>query len=465
MGYSPKNQSIAEALASWDRAAAAKRADEAERLRTQFVERFPIDRWPSMSLTDYALGLDKQDTVSYWLEYKTAVIGSIKGGSSSKHLIFRSKSDGTWRFPKEYSSPELAWAAIREGFTEILALATEGNFEDIDEIKVLTGAPAVRMKLLYMYFPSELVPVSLKADIDHFLRALDKDSPSASVVRGNRELLTALREVPELDDVNNQELGYFLYHWRNPRPSQRVFKVAPGELAKYWQDCFRNGYICVGWDDVGDLTQYATKDEFRDVFREHYPYNGVESQVGRKANELWTLIDMQPGDTVIANRGISEVLAIGTVNDDGYRWRPDRPEYKHTVGIDWDASKGRKIKPVKAWATNTVAKVSGAVFRQITGAAASTAKPVESDEILLELEAALIRRGQVILYGPPGTGKTYHAKRAAVWLLDGGSQSEDANGVLADGDLLAARERTLATTPSDPSKPECTDAVAARSGS
>lgn len=137
-------ESIAEALTSWDQAAAAKRSQEAEQLRVQFVERFPVDAWPTMPLTDYALGQETQDTVSYWLEYKTGVIGSIKGGSSFKHLIFRSRDDGTWRFPKSYESQHAAWPAIRSGFVDILRLAADGDFDDVDDVAVLNGAPAVR---------------------------------------------------------------------------------------------------------------------------------------------------------------------------------------------------------------------------------------------------------------------------------------------------------------------------------
>ena len=262
----------------------------------------------------------------------------------------------------------------------MLHLASDGEFDDADDVKALLSASTVRTKLLYMYFPEELLPISSKSDIDHYLAALDEPA-APSPIRGNRQLLAALRGIPELDDLSNQELGYFLYHWKNPRPSQRVVKIAPGELGKYWQDCADNSYICVGWDDVGELTQYETKEEFRDAFREHYPYNGVESQVSRKANELWTLIELQPGDTVIANKGTQEILAIGTVNDESYVWRPERQEYKHTVGIDWDTSQAKKLtKPVKGWATTTVSKVPATVLRQITGTTTNTFKPVETDE-------------------------------------------------------------------------------------
>jgi 5-methylcytosine-specific restriction protein B len=438
--------SIIEVLTSWDRVTVAKRAAEAEQLRRQFVERFPLDNWADLQLEEYALGQGSQDNVSYWMEYKTTPIGSIKGGSAFKHLIFRS-SDGSWRYPQQFTSADEAWTAIRSGFVEMFNLARQGQFDDVDDIKVLTSASALRAKLLYVYFPEDLVPVSGKDDMDHFLRAIGDQKPAGSVVRANRQLLKGLRDIPELADMSNQELGFLLYQWDNPRSSQRIVKIAPGEAARYWQDCVANGYICVGWDEVGDLTQYDTKDEFRNAFREQYPYNGVEHQVSRKANELWTLRELQPGDTVIANRGTAEVLAVGTVNDVGYVWRPEREEYKNTVNIDWDTSFAKRIEPVRAWATTTVSKVPAALFRQLFGTV-PTKKPVEADASYVELENALKRRGQIILCGPPGTGKTYTAKRAAVWLLAGGSGSQSANALLADDDELSRHEQKLSTAPS-----------------
>ncbi|OMC38981.1 hypothetical protein A5740_02765 [Mycobacterium sp. GA-1841] len=439
---------ILEALKSWDRAAAASKLTKSEQLRNQFAERFPRTAWEELSLADYALGQNNQDVVSYWMEFKDGLIPSMKGGSAFKHLIYRTTT-GSWYFPKEYESVEQAWEAVRAGFVQMLHFAAEGRFDDADDVKALYAAPALRAKLLCMYYPSDLITVSSKDHIDHYLRALG-EKPASSVLRANRQLLNALRSITELADLSNQELGIFLYHWHNPRPSQRVVKIAPGEQGKYWQDCLDNGFICVGWDDVGDLAQFSTKDEFRDVFREHYPYNDVEQQVSRKANELWTLRELQPGDTVIANRGTGCLLGVGTVNDIGYVWHPERTEYKHTVGIDWDTAAAGPIEQVDAWRVTTVSKVSAELQRKLLGRGPAP-KPVEDDAKLLELEAALRRRGQVILYGPPGTGKTHIARRAAAWLLDGGSTNAQANGLLADTDALTRREQALAE-PTGPGK-------------
>ena len=436
--------SVLEALSTWDSAAAATKTAEADAMRLDFVERFPIDAWAELPLESYALGQQVEGgTVCWWLEFNTKPVASMSGGSSSKHLIFR-RNDGSWRYPKEYSSVEEAWTAVRGAFVEAFDLASNGRFGEIAELKELHGASALRTKALYMYFPLEMVPVTSKTHIKHFLQALGKEVSVSATTDLNRQLLEALREIPELDGFNPQELGYFLYHWADPRAAVRVVKIAPGERASMWDDCLAGGFICMGWDEVPDLAQFESKEAFREVFRETYSYNGHEPQVTRKSNELWTLMDLQPGDKVIANRGISEILAIGTVNDQGYQWRPDRDSFKHTLGVDWDVTEQRTIEPINAWRTTTMSKVSAVQYQRIRGTA-TIAQPVEVDRVYRDVEDALSRRGQVILYGPPGTGKTYSARRAAVWLLEGGTSSLDACEILSDYERLRARESELSS--------------------
>ena len=274
--------SIAKALSSWDRDALNMRVSEADALRAQFVERFPISDWPDLPVERYALGQTVEGgTVCWWLEFKTRQVASMSGGSSNKHLIFR-RSDATWKYPASYASVEQAWSTIRKGFVEMLQMAAEGGFGEIDAIRPLAGANALRAKATYMYFPDQILPVCSKEHLDHFLRELGEPASEGGAVQTNRQLLAALRAVSKLSALSTQQLGYFLYHWADPRSAIRVAKIAPGEQAKYWSDCLEGSYICVGWDEVGDLTQFADKDEFRDAFREHYPYNGNNAQVSRR---------------------------------------------------------------------------------------------------------------------------------------------------------------------------------------
>ncbi|HEX7537845.1 MAG TPA: hypothetical protein VF391_12690, partial [Dermatophilaceae bacterium] len=249
-------KSITDALATWD-SQDGGRIGQAEDLRQQFIEQFPIRSWPELPLESYALGQQTDGgTVCWWMEWKTKPIASMSGGSAAKHLIYLRKKGQTWRYPKEYASVGDAWAAVRSGFVEALALAAAGEFDEADDINALRGAHALRTKLLYVYFPNDLLPVTSKAHVDHFLERLGQPASSWSVIRANRQLLTALRSIPALQPLSTLQLGFFLYHWAAPRTSVRVFKIAPGELAAKWRDCLQGGFICIGWDLVGDLSDY-----------------------------------------------------------------------------------------------------------------------------------------------------------------------------------------------------------------
>lgn len=444
MAGSPSRDTLAQSLETWDRAAVSQRVEEAKSLREAFVKAFPIESWEGLDLEKYALGQPNAgETACWWLEFKTRPVGSMSGGSAAKHVIYFSQKDGTWRYPKEYGSVEDAWAAVRSGFVEVISLAGQGRFDETDDVPALAGAAALRTKTLFMYCPAELLPVSSKSHLDYFLRLLGEPSKNWSAVRANRQLLETLRSEPLLEGLSTQELGYFLYHWADPRTTVQVVKIAPGEQANHWQDCLAGGYICVGWDEVDDLSQYESKEAFRDAFREQFPYNGNEAQVTRKSKELWTLMELQPGDKIVANKGIREVLAVGTVTEAGYEWRSERGEYKHTLGVDWDVSYAKHIEPVKRWATTTVAKVPADLYKSIIGTT-TPPEPVAVDAVYQEIEEALERRRQVILYGPPGTGKTYTARRAATWLLAGGSSNPDASRMLSDEEDLVRNEERFA---------------------
>src|SRR5207249_10356458 len=100
------------------------------------------------------------------------------------------------------------------------------------------------------------------------------------------------------------------------------------------------GYICVGWDDVGDLEQFESRAQFQERFAEMFGtrYKEHAPTLAKKANEVWTLRELEPGDLVVANQGKSRVLAVGKVVEPGYAFRPERQEHKHTVAVEWDTT-------------------------------------------------------------------------------------------------------------------------------
>ncbi|MBO0729010.1 MAG: AAA family ATPase [Acidimicrobiaceae bacterium] len=442
---------LEDALEEFDRDAARLAAERAEMLRRSIVARFPIDQWPALPLERYALGNPDHDNFCYVMEFESEALCSMRGGSARKHAIYR-KASGDWYYDDSYPSVEAAWEAVRGAFVEAFRLARTGDFEAVDDLRPIRSAAALRTKALYVYFPDELLPITSSAHLAHFVALLGGSVGQRGTVEANRTLLQLLRERPEFEGWSLHEMATFLYQWADPRKARLVVKVAPGERAAYWDECRDNGYICIGWDELGDLSRYASQEEFRKAFNDQFSeeYRGNKSKLSVKANEVWTFRELEPGDTVIANRGTSQVVGIGTVIEPGYVWRPEREIYKHTVSMQWtDITERTLDPPVTSWFGSTVAKVPGDLYQRIIAPEGTDSgvppPPVSPEPVLPEILSGLQRRGQVVLYGPPGTGKTYHARRFAVWWLLSRAGAPEASWVLGDRAALAERERSLST--------------------
>lgn len=368
----PKSpQTIQEFIKSYDPKITQAHIDAGEQERREFLDHFPLQNWSTIMLEQYALGQsDSSNTYCRWIEFKTLHLGSMRGGSAVKHLIYKYKNKPGWYFPSEYADEQQAWQKIRSAFLKMFDLAQADQWEQIDEIQPLLGARMLRLKSLHIYFPESILAVSSTQHLRHYLTRLGsytEDMERWDAVRLNRALLKTLQQIPELQGWKTSQLERLLYAWSDPRQSRRIVKIAPGENARYWEDCLANGYICVGWDDIGSLLDYESKEAYKTRFAELYTagYNGHGPTVARKANEVWTLVELEPGDIVIANEGMSKVLAVGEVVEPGYQWRPERLEYKHTVSIKWDTSFEQEIAPQQKWVFTTVDPVQTELFQEI----------------------------------------------------------------------------------------------------
>jgi 5-methylcytosine-specific restriction protein B len=440
---------IEQALAAYDKGTAGEQIERAKQQRKEALDRFPLDAWPNMPLERYAVGQeDSTETFCYWMEWGTTDVGSIRGGSSRKLIIYKKKNEPGWYFPVQYTDEKEAWTAVHSGFLEAFSKAQEGDWQGIDAIAALQPGQALLLKTLHLYFPDEVLPISSRDHLRHFLRQVDRpeaDDLSLGAVTLNRALLTALREIPELKEWTTKEIERFLYRSLTPAGRENVVKIAPGPDARYWEECRSGSYICVGWDDVGDLRQFESREAFEEAFMDAYSseYRDHRPTITKKARELWTLRELQSGDRVVANRGTSRVLAVGTVGEPGYRWRPERAEYRHTVDVEWDEGFAKDIPPQGRWGVVTVAPITGQLRDLILERKGPP--PSSVDPVFEAIEAGLDWKGQVILYGPPGTGKTYTARRFAVWWLLKGESPELAGSVIEDPVEFDRTERKLST--------------------
>jgi len=214
----------------------------------------------------------------------------------------------------------------------------------------------------------------------------------------------------------------------------RVFRIEPGKDSSNWDENLDNGFIAFEWSELGDLSgvSKAVFKERRDELVVQHP-----GWTKRGTGQAWAFANIREGDRIIANKGKTEILGIGTVIGP-YYFVPD-VQYGHRLPVSWDDPKRRRVNEV-SW-TSALEKISQERFDILKDApeipVGPRPKPTnglnpeyplskcssDTNFTIKELELwvkAIDRKGQAILYGPPGTGKTFLAKHLAKNLIGGG---------------------------------------------
>lgn len=219
-------------------------------------------------------------------------------------------------------------------------------------------------------------------------------------------------------------------------PSENTFwQIAPGEKARLWEELKSSSIAAVGWNELDfDLTG-KSKDELFTLIRQKYP-NDSEKAAQVSTTMLWNFLNLKPGNKFVTNKGKSLLLGLGEIKG-GYKFRPERNEYRHTVDVDYYlVPEGGVETPeeIKGKFGRTIIPLEPKVFKMIE-ALFNPHPPIIEDytlpqcasetglaiETLRSWVKAIERKGQAIIYGPPGTGKTFIAERLAQHLVSGGN--------------------------------------------
>jgi len=423
--------------------------EELRQLREEFVRRFSKEKLADMTLEQYALGRPKYlDSFSYWLEFKTKQLGSISGGSSTKHGVWWDVKAGGWRYRQDYTSAEDALSRIKDGLIALVQAVEEGRFDSLDEIadKYLgSSLNALRCKPLYLYFPEEFLPIAQPAHVTHFLKCFGAQ-PQGSMLTNNRQLLHLLRALPDFAGFDTRQIMSFLYDRLAPpsgdtpssTSSVSMWKVAPGERAKLWSMCQSRGCIAIGWLEDVDYRTFASQDELEEALREDGKGTGGVASI-------WHFVhDIQKGHVIVANKGQYAIVGLGIVTSDYIPpSETDNPSedahYRHARMVNWLITEPVDV-PFQ-FAMQTVTPVSTKQWNQIREAylgkhpeledkirevemAAGIhigdkeiQKPVDAPQELTSLMSTTKRTRNILVYGPPGTGKTWLVNHFANYFL------------------------------------------------
>lgn len=392
--------------------------EQAEKIHAEFLAEFPQDKLSEMELDRYALGRSKSGSFCWWLEYHTTILGSIKGGSAAKLIIYYSPKNNEWKYPGEFPSVAAAWEKLRKDICALLDAYRVLPSPGISEDNLLNKGSMLKTKLLYLYYPDKFLPVY---NLDHIKKFLGKMGIPKEMTVGkdsiecNQLLKEAVSKHKVLKTWHPIKVLRFFYRYYMEEAS--YYKISPGSDAIYWQDCLQGGFIAMGFNEVGDLTQYPDFEEFKTAFiRQNYYETATKS--GEKAAELWTFYNLKPGDIVLANKGKNQLLGRGVVTERGYEYLADEAPQRHVVYVDWEEYRQPKQIPVQQyWSFKTIVQLTEKEVQgwMTSGGGGKGGFSAQEERFFEKVEKTLERKGQCILYGPPGTGKTYLARRFVHW--------------------------------------------------
>ena len=189
-----------------------------EKLRQEFINKFPLDKLPTLELERYALG-KQPDNLCWWLEYNTVPLGSIKGGSALKFKIYYSNKDNKWIYPSEFSNVEDAWIEMRKSICDFIENFKTGKYELLNNYSLISSMNMFKTKLLYMYFPEKLLPVYSIYHIQKLLTYFgytDEEIKGLNIVEANMKLKEVQDNTEEFKSWDGLKFMRFLYSYVLP---------------------------------------------------------------------------------------------------------------------------------------------------------------------------------------------------------------------------------------------------------
>ena len=206
----------------------------------------------------------------------------------------------------------------------------------------------------------------------------------------------------------------------------KYWMYAPGENASKWSRCKEQGIICIGWDEMGDLSQINTLSECRDGLRD--VYENPDSSFMNDGLAIWEFSHvMLNGDIIYAKRGLSNIIARGIVKSE-YNYYQSQEDFCHTRKVEWTHIGEWTLENIVQKTLTDITKYPDYVKKietMITEGKNDNKQSTQYDEKYSYYINLLLKNKNLILNGAPGTGKTYLAKQIAAQIIFDGNVPED----------------------------------------
>ena len=447
---------------------------KADTLHENFINHFGIEHLKSLSGKELLTSLFYNDkgnklNLCYVLEMDKdmrEIFGSIAGGAAYKFGLFFHKKTQSWTCgspakPVKLTENEAIQKAeeirndLVEGAEIISSLGPLNSTADYEQLykqlEHISGINTVwRMKYYQMLFPILFAPFygqDIQLDVLHFLNQTPSEIPFIRM--GQIALFSKKCNIPGI--VFGHIWGRSTNHNNKSNDSETNTLSDKKHKLHYWMytvfddtswmECQQKEIMVLGMDDIGDYSQYDSKESLRQELISTY-----DNSTSRKNQALmaWNFANKLAINDVIFAKRSNTLVGKGIVTGD-YIFDDSRQEYKNIRTVKWlqigewehpGKSVAKRLTDITPY-TDYIEKLI-TIFTPDELDDVDTQPEVDypeyssadflSDVYMSEqdyetLVNVLKMKKNIILQGAPGVGKTFTAKRLAYSII--GSKNPD----------------------------------------
>lgn len=441
---------------------------KADTLHENFINHFGIEHLKSLSGKELLTSLFYNDkgnklNLCYVLEMDKdmrEIFGNIAGGAAYKFGLFFHKKTQSWtcgspakpvklteneaiQKAEEIRNDLVAGAEIISSFGPLNSTA---DYEQLyKQLEHISGINTVwRMKYYQMLFPILFAPFygqDIQLDVLHFLNQTPSEIPFIRM--GQIALFSKKCNIPGI--VFGHIWGRSTNHNNKSNDSETNTLSDKKHKLHYWMytvfddtswmECQQKEIMVLGMDDIGDYSQYDSKESLRQELISTY-----DNSTSRKNQALmaWNFANKLAINDVIFAKRSNTLVGKGIVTGD-YIFDDSRQEYKNIRTVKWlqigewehpGKSVAKRLTDITPY-TDYIEKLI-TIFTPDELDDVDTQPEVDypeyssadflSDVYMSEqdyetLVNVLKMKKNIILQGAPGVGKTFTAKRLAYSII------------------------------------------------
>ena len=114
-----------------------------------------------------------------------------------------------------------------------------------------------------------------------------------------------------------------------------VWIVKAGRMGEREQRDLEHGVVAMGWEELGDLSGVASREELRELYKRTYP-ESVEGRIANHVGQIWAFLrKIRVGDLVVTPIKTRSEIAVGTIQSDYQFTNQYGPDMQHVRNVKW----------------------------------------------------------------------------------------------------------------------------------